>query len=336
MITTVKYNNKNFPIPSERVFEKLLNLEEKLTGQEVKIRSIFSSKDNTPSMVIFYGDEGFYRFKDFSSGRYGDIADVAQHLFDIPSRQDAFIKIKKMFEADPDFKVEGLKRSGYQKTTKEITSHTIRKWNKRDEEYYKEYYIGCSFLKEYIIKPLSEYEITITRGTSSESMVFKSAMSYGYFNKAGELCKIYNPKNTKAKFIKVKEFIQGSEQLKFEAPCLIIASSMKDIGAAKSMRIKGIEYIAPDSENVHVPKDKIDFYKTKYKYIFTMFDNDIAGMKAMKQYQDLYGISYIYFTVEKDIAECVKQHGPSNTKLFFKPVLKDAIRKENSRLNKLK
>jgi hypothetical protein len=63
-----------------------------------------------------------------------------------------------------------------------------------------------------------------------------------------------------------------------------------------------------------------------------MFDNDVAGMKAMKKYKDLYGIPYIYFTVEKDMADCVKEHGPVSTKVLFTPVLQDAIK--NSKNNK--
>jgi hypothetical protein len=48
MITTILYNNTNFPIPSERIFEKIFNLEETLEGQSVNIKSIFNDKDNDP------------------------------------------------------------------------------------------------------------------------------------------------------------------------------------------------------------------------------------------------------------------------------------------------
>ena len=72
MINTIVYTNKNFPIPSNRVFEKLLNLEEPLEGQTIKIKSIFNQEDKEPSMVIFFSEEdGIYRFKDFSSDQYG-------------------------------------------------------------------------------------------------------------------------------------------------------------------------------------------------------------------------------------------------------------------------
>jgi hypothetical protein len=58
-----------------------------------------------------------------------------------------------------------------------------------------------------------------------------------------------------------------------------------------------------------------------------MFDNDIAGMQAMKKYEQLYNLPFIYFNVEKDVAECVKQHGIANTKLLFTPIFKNALKR---------
>jgi hypothetical protein len=330
MISTIKYDNKNFPIPSDRVFERLLDLDEALTGQPVKISSIFADDDKTPSMTIFLAEEGFYRFKDFSTGLYGDVADIASFLFDIKDRQKAFRKILEIFK-DEEYKPD--KKRVYSKPASEVTSHKKRKWNVQDELYWKDYYLGGFFLKKYNIKPLLEYTMTISKLGVTQKMLFKNPMSYGFYNAKGELCKVYNPKQKKGKFLKVREFIQGEDQLTYKTKILIIGSSLKDIGAFETMKFKEIELVAPDSENVDIPKDRIDYYKTKYKYIFSMFDNDTAGMTAMKKYKDTYKIPYIYFTVENDMAECVKEHGPKNSKIFLTPVLKDAIRRENIRLN---
>lgn len=331
MINTITYTNKNFPIASERIFERLFNLEEVLDGQSVKIKSIFNPADNDPSMILFYSEENIYRFKDFSTGKYGDAADVVGFMFNIPDRQQAFRKILELFKDASG--IITTTQSTFTRITKEVTAYKIRTWNKMDEEYWKQYYIGGFFLKTYIIKPLSEYTMTITKGSVSDSLTFNGACCYGFFNKYGELCKIYNPKNAKAKYLKVKEFIQGEDQLTYTSKCLIIASGLKDIGSFKAMKFPDIELVAPDSENVKIPLERINYYKSKYQYIFTMFDNDMAGMKAMKEYKDLYDIPFLYFTVENDIADCLKEHGPANSKLFFKPVLKNAIQKENKRIN---
>jgi hypothetical protein len=323
MIQTIKYSNKNFPISSNLIFEKVLNLEETLDGQSVKISSAFNPKDKDPSMVIFLDDkENIYRFKDFSTGLYGDAAELVQHLYNIPSRQDAFRKILDIFKNDTSARTV----INYEKEVKEISKFTIRKWLTIDANYWKVYGIGGSFLKKYNIKPLQSYTVKITKGSVVQEMEFKNPMCYGFFNAKGELCKIYNPSRKTAKFVKVQEYTQGEDQLTYNKRCLIIASSLKDIGAFMSLKFNNIDLVAPDSENVTITPEQIAKYKESYEFVFTMFDNDVAGMKAMKKYKDLYGIPYIYFTVEKDMADCVKEHGPVSTKVLFTPVLQDAIK----------
>jgi len=332
MISTTIYNNQNFPIPTEKVFEKLFALEEPLNGQSVTIKSIFNTEDKTPSMIIYYSEENIYRFKDFSTGRYGDMTDIITQMYGITSRQDAYKKIISLFKNEEYTAKKAT--TLIKKELTEVTDFKIRQWNINDQEFWKSFSIGGSFLKKYNVKPLSEYKMEIVSHGKKHDMIFNNPMSYGYFNKENELCKIYNPQQKKGKFLKVKEFIQGEEQIEGKGLILLIVASLKEIGAFKSMKYKDVDLVAPDSENVDIPEEKLNEYKKNYKYVFALFDNDVAGMKAMKKYKDLYGISYIYFTIEDDLADCVKEHGPNNTKIFLTPILKDAIRKENIRLNK--
>ena len=328
MIQTIYYTNKNFPIPSNKMMEKICGLEEELEGQSVKIKSIFNKADKDPSMVIFFADdEGIYRYKDFSSGSYGDAIDIAMHIYDLSDRQVAYRKMLEVFKDDTTIPKSF---GAYVKETKEISDYHIRKWNNADAAYWKQFGISGLFLKLYNIKPLSAYTIKITKGTVENYMLFDHNKCYGYFNNAGELCKIYQPTRTKAKFLKVKEFTQGEEQLTYDKKCLIIASSLKDIGAFKSLKFENVDLIAPDSENVTITPQQIDHYRQHYEFIFTMFDNDLAGMAAMKKYESVYNIPYLYFNVEKDMAECVKQHGIINTKILFKPVFKNGIKRSKN------
>lgn len=328
MIQTVYYTNKNFPIPSNKILEKILNLDESLEGQSIKIKSIFNKDDNTPSMSLFFAnEEQIYRFKDFSSGQYGDAVDIVLELYNISDRQSGYRKILELFKDDSQI---FNYINSFSKEIKEVNKYTIRKWTNADADFWKQFGIGGSFLKNYNIKPIDSYTISITKENVVKEMDFKQNMCYGYFNNNKELCKIYQPTRKIAKFLKLKEYTQGEEQLTYKTKCLIIASSLKDIGAFKALKFKEIELVAPDSENVTITQKQIDKYKTEYEFVFTMFDNDIAGMNAMQHYKDLYNISYIYFNVEKDIAECVKQHGIANTKIFLTPLIKNAIRREKN------
>jgi hypothetical protein len=312
--------------------EKLLKLEEPLNGQSVKIKSLFNPADTDPSMILFYADdEEIYRFKDFSSGNYGDAVDIVLEIYNLSDRQDGYRKIIELFKNDsqiPNYINTAVKE------IKEISKYKMRKWTNADAAFWKQFGIGGLFLKTYNIKPLESYTIKITKGDVVKEMDFAQNMVYGYFNNAGELYKIYQPTRKLAKFLKVKECAQGEEQLTYKAKCLIIASSLKDIGAFQALKFKDIELVAPDSENVTITQQQIDKYRQSYQYVFTMFDNDIAGMKAMKNYEKLYGLPYIHFNVEKDIAECVKQHGIASTKVFFIPIFKNAIsRQKNIKTN---
>ena len=76
-------------------------------------------------------------------------------------------------------------------------------------------------------------------------------MIYGYYDKMGEIYKIYQPKQKSLKFIKVKSHLQGLDQLKYNKDFLIICSSLKDALCVLSFNF-GLEAIAPDSENTMI------------------------------------------------------------------------------------
>ncbi|NBU05770.1 MAG: hypothetical protein EBT39_05425, partial [Sphingobacteriia bacterium] len=86
MISTKNLIARLEDVPKEWVFEFYLKLSEKLTGQSVKIKSIFNSREKTPSMHIYMDNNNTYKFKDFSSGSGGDALNLVQTIFNLPSR----------------------------------------------------------------------------------------------------------------------------------------------------------------------------------------------------------------------------------------------------------
>ena len=93
MISTRDLISDLSDIPREWVFEYYLKLTERLSGQSLKIKSIFNSKDKVPSMCIYTDSKGIYKFKDFSSGYGGDNLDLVLHLFGLQNRGQAAMKI---------------------------------------------------------------------------------------------------------------------------------------------------------------------------------------------------------------------------------------------------
>lgn len=290
------------------MFEHYCKLDEKLTGQDIKIKSVFNPKEKTPSMCIYvYPKTGRYVYKDFSTGNGGSGVALVQKLFHL----DFYHASAKILE---DYNNYLLLNNGDAHRITEfkirskftVTSHVIRKWNARDQKFWSEFNISSGLLEHYNVKPLSSYTMSKEEDGELKSLEIKGLMLYGYFTNEGVLYKIYQPKVKEHKFIKIKDYLQGSDQLT-DGDCLIIASSLKDAMVMQSLGLK-CNFIVPDSENTPIKPAVIEDLKSKYRVILTLFDNDDAGIAAMKKYKELYDINYVYFDLEKDVADAVKMH----------------------------
>ena len=312
-------------VPREWVFEHYLNLQEELNGQDIKIKSPFGSEDRNPSMCIYYTDEyRGYRFKDFSSGKGGDGVSLVQYRFDIPTRWESAQRIiadynKSLSDKDFNKKREIIKRSKYK-----VKEYKLRDWSYSDQLYWLRYHIGSKLLDFYNIKPLSSYTLEREDGTDSLFISNRNCI-YGFFRSDNSLYKIYQPFVKEAKFIKVQEYIQGTDQLTMSVPFLVGCSSLKDIMAFNLLGFENIECVAPDSENILIPHHIIAAYKLKYRYICTLFDNDEAGLRSMMAYKREYGIPYAHLQMKKDISDSIQDYGISQVKEEVIPLLKKAF-----------
>lgn len=315
MLSTKYLINSYKDVPETWIFEHYCNLSEKLVGQDVKIKSIFNPNDKTPSMCIFLKD-GKYYYKDFSTGKGGNPIKLIQELFNEDFNK-ARIRVIEMYN-----RFVLLNNGTQHKLTEfkvhskfKVTTTNFRKWTVQDKHYWQQYGISSHLLDEYNIKPLSSYKMEKTEDGELKSLEIKGQFIYGYFKKEdGSLYKIYQPKVKEHKFIKVAGYLQGSEQLSNQK-FLLICSSLKDALVIKSSGIS-IDVIAPDSENTMIKKEIIEHYQKDYKKVITLFDNDEAGINAMKKYKEQYNLDYVYFDLEKDVADAVKMHGQS--KVFNK------------------
>lgn len=327
MISTRSIISSINEIPREWVFEHYLNLTESLVGQNIKMRSVFGPSDTTPSMHVFYSDEAKgYRFKDFSTGKFGDGVTLVQEKLSLSSRGESAQKIIS------DYNIALL--SGYKRSTAEIkglgrykvTDYSVRNWNTLDQRYWMEYYIGSELLEFYNVRPLLSFKMTKeVDGILHEYVVQGRQFVYGFFRLDGSLYKIYQPMIRDAKFIKVSDYIQGSDQLEMKAPYLAIGSSLKDIMAFKLLRFREIENIAPDSENIIIQPHIMSAYIFKYKRVASLFDNDSAGISCMENYKQQYSLPPIHLKLEKDLSDSIKLYGVDRIRNIIKPILKEAL-----------
>jgi hypothetical protein len=314
-------------VPSQWIFEHYLGLKERLTGQSVKMNSVFKS-EKTPSMCLYVNDKGEYMFKDFSSSKGGNGVALVSELFSI-AYKDAAMKIKSDYEHyinDEEIPIELINTEISPHSRYKLSSHNKRAWNKADALFWTQFGIGSDILNEYNVVPLDSYTLSRTdKHGAIETIQIKKQGIYGYFTKDGELYKIYQPGQKSKKFIKIKDYIQGTDQLKHKK-YLMICSSLKDAMAFVSLGFSNIDVIAPDSENIMIPKDTIEELKSKYVKVFTIMDDDSAGLKSMIRYQDEYGIPYLHLQMSKDLSDSVKDYGRKSVKVVLYNMLKDLVK----------
>ena len=161
-------------------------------------------------------------------------------------------------------------------------------------------------------------------GSVDKELIIKGNYIYGYFKKDDTLYKIYQPKTLDKKFIKVTDYLQGTEQLS-KNPYLIITSSLKDVMSLKSLKLS-VDCIAPHSENTIIQEDKMNDYFDMYKQIIVMFDYDEAGIKAMEKYKSLYpAILTAVLPMSKDVSDSIKDFGPKEVRMRLVPILDKKI-----------
>ena len=314
MLSTKNLIITDVQIPSTWVFEYYLDLPEKLAGQDIKIKSVFNPSERTPSMCIFMDNKsGEYKFKDFSSGKYGSKIDLVRELFEnVNTYSEAVFKIIQDFNSyvlehgtyeQSDFKKYSRYKVDFTKT---------RGWNSIDRDFWLQFGIGTTILFEYNVRALEYYKMSKEVDGKVKSITIRGPQIYGYFDKSGNIFKVYQPLQKKHKFIKVAHHIQGLDQLKYDKPYLIICSSLKDAMTLRHFSYNA-EYIAPDSENTLIKPYIIENLQKKYKKIVALFDNDKAGKEAIKKYKLTYNIFGCHIDISKDPADAVRDHGFKKT-----------------------
>ena len=318
MISTKNLILDGSKVPSTWVFEFYLDLPERLNGQNVQIKSVFHPTERTPSMWVF-ADKGQYKFKDFSTGKGGNKIDLVKELFSIDYS-------KAVFKIGQDYNKFITEKGEYSQSTikpeakYKVDGVMVREWNNYDKKFWLQFNIGYDMLNKYNVTAVEYYHMV----KENDKITIKQPYIYAYWNKTGEVYKIYQPRNKKFKFIKVKPHLQGIDQLEYNEPYLVICSSLKDAMCLKQFGYN-IEVIAPDSENTVIKPYIIENLKKKYKKVVTLFDNDVAGHNAVNKYKQLYDIKGTWLESSKDIADLVKEKGFDNAHKEIKVKLKSVL-----------
>lgn len=303
-------------VPVSWIFEHFCKLKEKLNGHDVKIKSMFNQKERTPSMCIYLSKDKVYKYKDFSSGKGGSAIDLVKELTELPYHKAC----QQVVEKYNDFVLHnngGYDLQEFKQASKyKVSSTKPRSWNTQDQYFWTQFNIGTKLLTEHNVIPLESYCMI----KDDKELCIRGNYLYGYYKADSSLYKIYQPKTLDKKFIKVSDYVQGSEQLK-EYPFLVITSSLKDIMALKSLKLS-VDYIAPDSENSLIKKEQMNEYFKKYKKIVLLFDYDQAGIKAMERYQEIYPtIQTAILPMSKDVSDSIRDYSAKEVRDRLVPII---------------
>jgi hypothetical protein len=171
-----------------------------------------------------------------------------------------------------------------------------------DKNYWKDKYdISVKDLKKFNVYPVQYF-------IHKSEFIEPDTVCYGYyFGKeimtGIDLWKIYTPfadKKVKWRTNCGNDVVQGFNQLPEFGDVLIITKSLKDIIVLSKI---GIPAVAPQAENHLIPLDIILELKKRFKFIFVLFDNDDAGIKASVKYHNEYGFFYFYMPLELEIKD---------------------------------
>ena len=289
------------------------------------ILSPFNPKDKRPSFNLFVAKTNHYMFKDFSTNISGDSITLVQNLFNLTTRGETAHKIVNDYNEwllinKDDYSLREFK---IQKKYK-VIDFVKTNWTTLDQKYWTQFSIGSKILEKYNVFPLSSY--TMKKEDDDRVLTITGRYYiYGFFREDGTLYKIYQPMMKDNKFIKVRDYIQGTDQLTMKTKYLVICSSLKDVMAFMKLGYKEAEAVAPDSENTLIPQHVMNSYKLKYKNICTLFDNDDAGINAMKNYKEKHGINYALLPMSKDLSDSIRDHGVRKVQEVLTPILKQEL-----------
>lgn len=328
MINTVTLISGLDEVPREWIFEFYLELGEKLCGQDVRTKSFFNPADKRPSFYVYFSKaHSRYKFKDFSVGRGGDGITLVQQMFNLSTRGEAAHKVITDYNQFSLTNTEDYSLREFKIQQKyKVTEFVRRSWTNIDQKFWTQFHIGSKLLEHYQVFPLESYKMTKeVDGELQELEITGRHCIYGYFRTDGTLYKIYQPLVKENKFIKVRDYIQGTDQLTYKTPYLVICSSLKDVIGFTRLGYKQAEAVAPDSENTLIPKHVIGAYRLKYKNVCTLFDNDQAGIEAMAKYADTYQIKGALLSMSKDLTDSMRDYGVPKVKETLTPILNQAL-----------
>lgn len=296
-------------ISEEQIFEKYLQLPvDETTTYHNPLRV-----DKRAGCRYYRGRNGRLYFKDFSKGYHWDCFNVVEFIYNC-----SFIDALKIIIQDFQLNKEVPKRDFTPEPIEKnrvIIQITAREWNNQDIEYWGKYNINLSHLGYFRVYPCKAVWINREYYQCRPNDPCY-AFYFGKINNV-DIFKLYFPLREYNRFFQnvhiEDNILQGFNQLQYKSDTLVITKSLKDVIC---LTILSLESVAPVSEYQIITQEQFDFFKSKYKHIVVLGDNDETGRQFIIKHAKKYNISHYLFpkSMGKDISDNISLYGINRIK----------------------
>ena len=219
-----------------------------------------------------------YAWKD-SGGRgiAGEIFKLIQLLFGYPTVREAWQKV------DIDFKLGfGSKEPKTSKIVQyqpplDMPSHIAIKakpFGYSELSWWMQRGVDQSQLNRYKVHNVQLYWLSKEQQGGKSGTAYKYCFAYEIMGRY-QLYQPCAPKDKKFRQNLTDRDLHGFHQLKYQQDTLIITKARKDVMVLDMLSEPiGAEFVAPRSENTPIAAEYLRYLETKYKKIYTLFDND--------------------------------------------------------------
>lgn len=269
-------------------------------------------KDSNPSFALYSPSNDRVNYKDFATGEGGGLLSLLSKMWicDISEVR------KKIYS---DFK--NPVKEGLLKTQKAVRVRKsgevelqciVREWKDYDIKYWEDFGISVKWLKYADVYPIS-HKIIIKEGNQYVFKADKYAYAYAEFKEGKTTLKIYQPFNKngfKWSNNHDKSVISLWTKVPKEGNILCICASLKD--ALCLWANTGIPAVAIQGEGYSISNTAINDLKNRYKAIYIILDNDVAGIADSNKLSSSTGFKNIilpkisYLDNPKDISDLYK------------------------------
>lgn len=254
-------------------------------------------------------NSGILYFKDFAWRSFDCFSYIQVKYF--LSFQEAIIRIVNDFNLDGNGyanKKEVDTIINRKPAPKKVFSFDIKGWTPELLQYWKNHisWLKKEDLQNYNIFPFYKYYIDgECKYTSYKDIAFLYRLDKHMFQ-------LYAPNKLfdAIKFLTTGTKVFGVKSVDYSKEYIVIAKSYKDFFL---MRMLGINCIGVLSETCRLDLDS-EFIIQKFKYVFTLFDNDIAGKKASIFYRDSYNTTPLLYKKgePKDFSDNLLKYGEND------------------------